>query len=250
MPIAQVSNTTNQPTFLHADQLGNVRLLTKAGLPTGTYTYDPYGNATHAGAGTPLQYGGGYTDATRLVYLLTRYYDPNTAQFLTRDPLDAITRNTYGYAEGRPLDLSDPTGLAAVPEPIRPTRPSGYVPMPDLVNQLLTCQISPAEYNERIGPSLDYRSEMLEYHLAMIMVIAALRAEAKKSSLNAFIGECLKGAGQGAVVGFLAGDGVGAIPAGLWGCAQSEFVFDVEHRYGKLPAQVFKTFFDYRTGVN
>ena len=42
---------------------------------------------------------------------VARYYDPTTAQFLTRDPLESITRAPYGYASSDPLDEIDPTGL-------------------------------------------------------------------------------------------------------------------------------------------
>ncbi len=42
---------------------------------------------------------------------VARYYDPATAQFLTRDPLEATTGSPYGYVDGDPLDGSDPTGL-------------------------------------------------------------------------------------------------------------------------------------------
>lgn len=38
---------------------------------------------------------------------------PATAQFLTRDPLEARTRSPYSYADGAPLDASDPLGLEA-----------------------------------------------------------------------------------------------------------------------------------------
>ena len=42
---------------------------------------------------------------------VARYYDPATAQFLTRDPLTSQTRSPYGYVGGDPLDATDPTGL-------------------------------------------------------------------------------------------------------------------------------------------
>ena len=48
---------------------------------------------------------------TGLIYLRARYYDPSTAQFLTRDPLDAMTRSAYGYAGNDPLNQDDPSGL-------------------------------------------------------------------------------------------------------------------------------------------
>ena len=54
---------------------------------------------------------GQYTDPTGLIYLRARYYDPATAQFLTRDPLEAVTAEPYEYADSDPLDESDPLGL-------------------------------------------------------------------------------------------------------------------------------------------
>lgn len=44
-------------------------------------------------------------------YLRHRYYDPTTARFLTRDPLESVTRTAYGYAAGDPLDHADPSGM-------------------------------------------------------------------------------------------------------------------------------------------
>jgi RHS repeat-associated protein len=52
------------------------------------------------------------TPDTGLIYLRARTYDPTTAQFLTRDPLAAITGEPYSYAADDPLDLADPTGLS------------------------------------------------------------------------------------------------------------------------------------------
>ncbi len=48
---------------------------------------------------------------TGMLYLRARYYDPSTGQFLTRDPMDAVTRSAYGYSGNDPLNGSDPTGL-------------------------------------------------------------------------------------------------------------------------------------------
>ncbi|MGH9197837.1 MAG: RHS repeat-associated core domain-containing protein, partial [Acidimicrobiia bacterium] len=45
------------------------------------------------------------------VYLRARYYDPATGQFLTRDPIEAATREPYGYVGGNPLNATDPSGL-------------------------------------------------------------------------------------------------------------------------------------------
>lgn len=44
-------------------------------------------------------------------------YDPATAQFLTRDPLEAATRSAYGYVGGNPLNGTDPSGLSTCGRP-------------------------------------------------------------------------------------------------------------------------------------
>jgi len=45
-----------------------------------------------------------------------RYYDPNTAQFLSVDPLVNITGSPYSFAGDNPLDGTDPTGLMIAPQ--------------------------------------------------------------------------------------------------------------------------------------
>ena len=102
--------------YYQGDQLGSTRLVTdQSGAIAATYSYDPYGKTTaHTGSlNTPFQYTGQYRDTeTNLYYLRARYYDPQTAQFLTRDPLEARTHSAYGYVGGDPLNAIDPTGLA------------------------------------------------------------------------------------------------------------------------------------------
>ena len=61
---------------------------------------------------TPIGWAGDYKDTeTGYVYLRARYYDPATAQFLTRDPMEALTRSAYGYVNNNPINATDPTGL-------------------------------------------------------------------------------------------------------------------------------------------
>jgi RHS repeat-associated protein len=114
MPIQQV-DAAGTATWFHHDQLGSTRLLTDtAGAAVGAFTYDAYGNLTGRSgtATTPLGFAGEYTDAgTGLVYLRARYYDPATGQFISRDPLEAVTGEAYGYVSGNPLNATDPTGL-------------------------------------------------------------------------------------------------------------------------------------------
>jgi RHS repeat-associated protein len=113
-PVEQIDASGNV-LYFHQDQLGSTRLLTdSAGAVAGTYTYDAYGKTTaHTGsASTALQYEGQYVDSeTGLYYLRARYYDPATAQFTTRDPLQALTGASYSYVGNNPLNGVDPLGL-------------------------------------------------------------------------------------------------------------------------------------------
>ncbi len=114
IPLEQITGTT--VVFLHHDQLGNIRLLTSTtGANIGSYNYDPYGMPAHTGSTTtPLQYAGQYTDAeSKLVYMRSRYYDPTSGQFLSVDPLAAVTRAPYNYADDNPVNSGDPSGLSS-----------------------------------------------------------------------------------------------------------------------------------------
>ena len=51
--------------------------------------------------------------AERLIYLRARYYDPSTAQFISRDPAVATTRAPYAYVSDNPLNGTDSSGLCA-----------------------------------------------------------------------------------------------------------------------------------------
>jgi RHS repeat-associated protein len=115
LPLEQITGST--VVFLHHDELGNTRLLTSTtGSNVGSYNYDPYGTAIHTGTTTtPIQFAGQYTDSeTKLIYMRARYYDPTSGQFISRDPLSAVTGEPYSYAEDDPIDLVDPTGLCGI----------------------------------------------------------------------------------------------------------------------------------------
>jgi RHS repeat-associated protein len=60
---------------------------------------------------TPFGIQGSYTDATRLIYLINRYYDPSTDQFLSIDPLLRVTDQPYLFTGDNPLNRTDPLGL-------------------------------------------------------------------------------------------------------------------------------------------
>ena len=115
LPIEQI-NSEGKALFLHHDQQGSTRLLTgSTGIAEGSMTYDPYGNQIGSSGTktTPLGYDGQYTNSdTGLVYLRAREYDPATDQFMSVDPLQAITEEPYDYAYDDPLNAVDPTGLS------------------------------------------------------------------------------------------------------------------------------------------
>lgn len=112
-PIAQVTSG-GTVSYYHQDQLGSTPALSNSsGSIAATYTYDPFGflTASTGSLTTPLGYNGQYTDAeTGLLYLRARFYDPVTAQFLTRDPIEQETRSPYAYVYNDPVNATDPTG--------------------------------------------------------------------------------------------------------------------------------------------
>ncbi|MGO9911561.1 MAG: RHS repeat-associated core domain-containing protein [Acidimicrobiales bacterium] len=142
-PIEQIAASGSSPAvdMLISDESGNVRGLVQ--LSSGThqdqlvnYTdYDAYGNPIHASGGTaeaggltvphtninsnfvattPWGFGEGYTDPTGLIYLVNRYYDPTTGQFMSVDPDLQTTLQPYEYAADNPPTSGDPVGLSAV----------------------------------------------------------------------------------------------------------------------------------------
>jgi RHS repeat-associated protein len=115
LPIEQI--TSGVATYLHHDQLGSTRILTNSsGETVGTYRYGPNG-AVWKVTGTKttqLGFAGQYRMSAQkqLIYLRARTYDPVTAQFLSPDPLAAVSGETYAYAAANPVNLTDPSGLS------------------------------------------------------------------------------------------------------------------------------------------
>jgi RHS repeat-associated protein len=89
-------------------------LVTGDGRLVGTTEASLFGKVEDDRAGlTPVRFPGQYADEeTGLHYNRYRYYDPETGQYLSPEPirLEGSLR-TYVYAEGRPTDLADVDGL-------------------------------------------------------------------------------------------------------------------------------------------
>jgi RHS repeat-associated protein len=113
LPISRI--TAGVASYHHHDQLGSTRILTNSsGEAIGTYRYGPNGALwKQTGTGTQMGFAGQFRMGTenQLIYLRARTYDPVTAQFLTPDPLAAVSGETYGYAGANPINLTDPMGL-------------------------------------------------------------------------------------------------------------------------------------------
>ncbi|ARF77954.1 RHS repeat-associated core domain-containing protein [Kitasatospora aureofaciens] len=82
---------------------------------------DPFGVLRGSGAANSWAGDKGFVnglkdDATGFTNLGARQYQPSTGRFLSADPLmlpdDPNQWNAYGYANGNPVNYSDPTGLA------------------------------------------------------------------------------------------------------------------------------------------
>jgi RHS repeat-associated protein len=89
-------------------------LTNASGAIVGTTAYDSYGQLLYqSGSKTSaLGFTGEYTDAeTGFVFLRSRYFDPGSGTFLTRDPAAALTDSPYAYTNGDPLNRTDPRGL-------------------------------------------------------------------------------------------------------------------------------------------
>jgi len=109
--------------YVHNDATGTPQALTdEAGNVVWTAETDPFGgakvNEDPDGDGQLLTFNirspGQYFDQeTGLHYNYFRYYDPQTGRYLTSDPIGlAGGLNTYSFANGNPVNLIDPFGLA------------------------------------------------------------------------------------------------------------------------------------------
>jgi RHS repeat-associated protein len=119
LPVEQVivSGATVTPDWYYHDEARNTRvMMDSSGNVVQSYNYDDYGNySIGAGSGgptTPLLYQGLFTDTvgTGFVFMQARWYDPQTAEFVSRDPTVDQTLQPYAYAGDNPANESDPLG--------------------------------------------------------------------------------------------------------------------------------------------
>ena len=91
LPLEQIDNA-GTVSWYYQDFQGSTRALYGSSGSPGVQNYPPFGVVTNRENGgslnTPLQYAGGFTDGwTGLVYDEARWYDTDTGQFLSQDPM-------------------------------------------------------------------------------------------------------------------------------------------------------------------
>ena len=121
-PVEQIALNTSTPTYLTYTPSNSTWISTNAaGDETSYWGYDAFGNLAFGAPTSPFGYSGQYTDAnTGLVNDRARFYEPQTGGFTTRDPAFATTETAYTYADGDPVNGSDPSGLCLQGPPDAP----------------------------------------------------------------------------------------------------------------------------------
>ena len=113
-PVEDMTTSTSTDTYLVSDPTG-VRYQFKAnGATDGSDTYNPYGQCISCTVKTAFGFEDGYTDNNGLIYLVNRYYDPSTDQFISIDPVVSETGQPFSYANDDPANSSDPSGLCGI----------------------------------------------------------------------------------------------------------------------------------------
>jgi RHS repeat-associated protein len=121
-PVALWKAGATAPIELHADWRGAFVMGTCPSAPCdGDVIWFPatvssvYGAPPSYPFGPPSWHGSlveGGQDASGLQYRRNRYYDPRTGRFTQEDPIGlAGGLNLYGFANGDPINFSDPFGL-------------------------------------------------------------------------------------------------------------------------------------------
>ncbi|WP_285560060.1 LamG-like jellyroll fold domain-containing protein [Actinoplanes regularis] len=114
--VASGSNQRYAWTDLHTDVVGEFSATGTA--LSGSVSYDPWGKILASGGMVgKLGYQQEWTDqGTGKVNMLSRWYDPETGAFDTRDAAnnsptpDSGAANKFAYAEGNPMTNTDPSG--------------------------------------------------------------------------------------------------------------------------------------------
>ena len=108
--------------FYRYDIRGSVTTIVDGeGAVVKSYDYDEFGVTTSTGDAffNEVTFTGSIADASGLLYMNARYYNPSTARFLSQDTytgsaFDPWTQHLYAYCNNNPVNMIDPTGHVAV----------------------------------------------------------------------------------------------------------------------------------------
>jgi RHS repeat-associated protein len=116
--ITATATSTTTRTY-HFDLRGSTIALTDAnGNVTDRIEYSAYGSTRYRSGtnDTPFLFNGRYgvqTDPNGLLYMRARYYNPYICRFINADPSGfSGVLNFFAFADGNPISLLDPFGLA------------------------------------------------------------------------------------------------------------------------------------------
>jgi RHS repeat-associated protein len=122
--IALNQGATPQVKTYLTEALGSVIVTAKADQSLEVcYAHSPYGQ-THqlvvenqqVGSENSSQYTGRENDNNGLYFYRARYYDPKLKRFISEDTIGLLGGvNKYGYVDGNPISLIDPTGNYGMP---------------------------------------------------------------------------------------------------------------------------------------
>ena len=104
--------------FYRYDIRGSVTTIVDGeGAVVKSYDYDEFGVTTASGDAffNEVTFTGSVADASGLLYMNARYYNPATARFLSQDTytgsaFDPWTQHPYAYCNNNPVNMVDPTG--------------------------------------------------------------------------------------------------------------------------------------------
>jgi RHS repeat-associated protein len=115
---ARTDSSNNLSTLLSDALWSTIGLVGQGQSIATSYTYQPFGATTAAGAanGNSYQFTGRESDGTGLYYYRARYYSPTSQRFISQDPIGfgGGDSNLYAYVGNQLTKYVDPSGLDAI----------------------------------------------------------------------------------------------------------------------------------------